>query len=402
MIRPKRGGAAEAAPLLFLFATLSLLVASQGLLTSATAPPRYFNALTLGTGTEWRFRPLVLDVSGDGHPDLVATARLASHSLWLWLGDGKGNLGATKPTWTDTGYASLASGDVNGDGPPDIVSASHFARVQTLLNNGKTGLSEKVLLRTDGYVGARLADLDRDGDLDLVLLGYQKAGLEIHLGDGTGNWKFHRTLPDPKPGPVMAGRDLFVGDLNRDGHVDVVAAFQQGIYIYYGDGHGGFIGGATTLRSQLDIPESLVVGDVNHDGYADIAVNGGVGGRERLSGPDVLLGDGRGGWIASSMGLKVMKYPSVGIELADLNRDGNVDLIAAGNITGAIGDGYGLFWFAGDGKGGWQLVQESGLPATGLPVIHGVTAADLDHDKALEIIALGGGRNGQISIWKRR
>lgn len=385
----------------FRIASLWLLVGWPELLSPATTP-RYLKALTLGAGTEWRFRPLVIDLNGDGHPDLVATARLAERSLSIWLGDGKGHLTAMKPTWTDTGYAALASGDVNRDGSPDIVSVSHFARVQTLLSNGKAGFSEKVLRRADGYVAAQLADFNGDGRLDLAALGYQKAGLEIYLGDGNGEWSLYKTLPEPKPEPIMPGRDLFVGDLNHDGHADLVAAFQRwGIYIYYGDGHGSFTGGPTALRPPAQIPASLVVGDVNKDGHPDIAVNGSLGGRDQASGPDVYLGDGRGGWTASSTGLKVLKYASVGIALSDLDRDGNLDLIAAGNNTGEIRDGYGLFWFKGDGKGGWSMVEGSGLPSKGLSVPHGITVADLDHDGVAEIIVLSGGAKGEISVWKR-
>jgi hypothetical protein len=50
--------------------------------------PRYTPALTLGQGLEWRFAPLVIDVNGDGFPELVATARLADPALHLWWGHG--------------------------------------------------------------------------------------------------------------------------------------------------------------------------------------------------------------------------------------------------------------------------------------------------------------------------
>jgi len=387
----------------FLIATLSLMAGWSGLPLSATTLPRYVKALTMGAGTEWRFRPLVLDLNGDGHPDLVATARLAANPLRIWLGDGKGNLTAMEPTWTDTGYAALATGDVNRDGSPDILAAGHFGSVQTLLSNGKGGFTEKILRRNDGYAAAQLADLDGDGLLDLVLVGYQKAGLEIYRGDGTGNWSLHKTLPGPRPGPIMPGRDVLVADLDHDGRLDVVAAFQRwGIYIYYGDGRGGFTGGPTSFRPPAQTPESLALGDVNKDGHPDLAVSGNVGARDQANGPDVYLGDGRGGWKVSSAGLKVLKFTSDAIALADLDGDGNLDIVAGGNITGDIRDGYGVFWFRGDGKGGWSLAQDCGLPTKGLSVPHGITVADLDHDGVPEIVVLSGGAKGEITVWKQQ
>jgi hypothetical protein len=307
------------------------------------------------------------------------------------------------PTWTGTGYAALATGDINRDGHPDIVSASHFATVQTLLSNGKGGFTEKILHRGDGYVGTQLADLNGDGLLDLVLVGFQRAGIEIFLGDGNGNWSLHRTLPEPKPGPGLPGRDLLVADLNEDGHPDLVAAFQRwGVYVYYGDGHGAFTGGLASFRRPADTPEALALGDVNKDGHPDLVVNGSLAGRGQMNGPDVYLGNGKGEWTPSSTGLKVLKYVSSGLALADLDKDGNLDIVTGGTVTSNPKDCCGLFWFKGDGKGGWTLVKDSGLPTEGLAVPHGISVADLDHDGVPEIVVLSGGAKGEITVWKRQ
>src|SRR2546425_1243834 len=122
-------------------------------LPASTPPlPRYVEALTLGPRTEWRFHPLVVDLNGDRHLDLVATARLIKRSLHMWLGDGKGAFTPVTPTWTDVGYAALASGDINRDGFPDIVAASHFGGVQTLLSDGRGGFTEKIMRREGGSI----------------------------------------------------------------------------------------------------------------------------------------------------------------------------------------------------------------------------------------------------------
>ena len=181
-------------------------------------------------------------------------------------------------TWTNIGYAALATGDINHDGYPDIAAASHFGKVQTLLSHERGGFAEVLMPREDGYVAVQLADLNGDGELDLGLLGFEKAGIEIYLGDGAGHWRLHTTLPQPPSRRTMPGRALIVGDVNHDGHLDVVTAFNRwGLYIYYGDGQGGFTGGAMNFippRAFDSIGVSLALGDVNHDGQPNLVING--------------------------------------------------------------------------------------------------------------------------------
>src|SRR4030095_14450438 len=135
---------------------------------------------------------------------------------------------------------------------------------------------------------------------------------------------------------------------------------------------------------------SLALGDVNHDGHPDLVLNGTSCEGNKPNGPEVYLGDGRGGWTASSMGLKALRVAAPGLALRDLDGDGHLDILAGGNVTGELRSGYGLFWCRGDGKGDWQLVQESVLPPQGLSFPESIVLADLDRDGVPEIITLHG------------
>src|SRR5262245_43943638 len=80
---------------------------------SPTPPPqlRYSKALTLGPEREWRFQPMVVDLNGDGWLDLAVTARIVIPGLHLWRGGAGLTFTPVEPTWTDIGYAALATGD---------------------------------------------------------------------------------------------------------------------------------------------------------------------------------------------------------------------------------------------------------------------------------------------------
>ena len=134
-------------------------------------------------------------------------------------------------------------------------------------------------------------------------VGFQTAGLEVYAGDGRGHWTRHTRLPDPRPGRTLPGRALAVGDLNHDGQLDLAAAFNRwGLYLYYGDGRGGFTGGPADFippRAFDSLGSTLVLADVNHDGHPDLVLNGTVDGPGQRHGPEVYLGDGHGGWTAA-------------------------------------------------------------------------------------------------------
>jgi hypothetical protein len=359
--------------------------------------PRYDKAVLLGQGAQWRPYPLLVDMNGDGHLDLVATHRvpLENNALHIWLGTGQGTLNAVPQTWPSPGYAALAAGDINHDGHLDLLAASHFHELLTFFGDGTGRLTAAVRKTPDGYVAAKLADVNGDGHLDAIVLGYDKAGLEVYLGDGTGQWTRVAQL---MPGNI--GRDLAVADINGDGKLDIVAVFEHGVAVFLQDGTGGWSQSppnAYALRGQF---WNVAVGDVNQDGHLDLALNGQFLGRSLPHGPDVYLGDGTGGWTPASNGLKVFQLHSHGIALGDVDDDGCLDLVVGGNATGRIdATAYGLFLFTGDCRGNWTLQPDSGLPSEGLTFPRGIALGDLNHDGLLDIVVAHAAEGGYLSVW---
>src|SRR5262249_35641594 len=149
---------------------------------------------------------------------------------------------------------------------------------------------------------------------------------------------------------------------------------------------------------------TVALGDVNQDGHLDIVLSGGFVGSDNPHGPDVYLGDGKGGWTPSSQGLKV--FPpvyQVGVAVGDINNDGCLDIVAGGKMAGAPDTAsYGLFLFTGDCKGNWTFQPNSGLPSQGLSLPQGLALGDLNHDGRLDIVAVHSGSQrtpGYVSVW---
>ena len=370
-------------------------------------PPNalYGEAILLGHGREWRPYPLVVDINRDGRLDIVATHRkpLSQNALHIWLGDGAGAFRALPQTWPSPGYSGLAAGDIDRDGHLDLLAASHFSRFHTLLGDGAGQFTHHVVKTSDGYTASELVDIDGDGQLDAILLGWQKTGIEIYRGNGGGSWTLATRL---MAGAI--GRDLALADVNGDGKVDIVVATANRSVIVYLQHHmGDWLAQPTGFTSATNEFRSLALGDINRDGHLDIALNGGLQGPRVNNGPDVYLGDGQGQWTPSSHGLKVAPSPPAwGIALGDVNQDGHLDIVAGGKLSGSSpGAAFGLFLYAGDGQGNWSLRAQSGLPATGLLMPYSIRLNDLNRDGRLDIIAVHGAsqdNEGYLSVWFHR
>jgi hypothetical protein len=266
--------------------------------------------------------------------------------------------------------------DLDGDGSVDLVTA----------NNGSNGVSV-FLGQGDLTFGARAdyatspvpwdvasGDLNEDGVLDLVV-GHDALGV-ISLLFGVGDGTFGPAVNLPIG---SAPASVEVGLIDGDGHLDLAVRYDgplTAILLGAGDGTFAQVGTITDSVSGTGINLSLALTDVNADGLLDHVSVG-----PQASGFLVRLGAGDGTFgPQASFGVPIVQ--SVYLTVADLNGDGNPDLISR-EFTGAIGIGYGL----GDGT----FVTATIPPVQGaLQPAGNLAVADLDLDGDLDI-AIGGG-----------
>ncbi len=123
--------------------------------------------------------------------------------------------------------SGVATGDLNRDGRPDLVVAVGGTRsLSILLGDGRGRFSPAPgapLPVASAPHLAEIGDIDRDGNPDLVATGHDSHGVFVWLGDGTGRFRSAAGSPYPaRPGGKPHNHGLALGDIDRDGRLDVV------------------------------------------------------------------------------------------------------------------------------------------------------------------------------------
>jgi hypothetical protein len=246
--------------------------------------------------------------------------------------------------------------DTNADSFIDLIVVTPGAtKVSVLFGDGLGKFRRRLDSEIDGivYAGGNVAegDFNSDGHPDLVIA-MNRGPLQLMIGDGKGGFTAGPALQRVGPNPDCAG-PLVAADVNRDGKLDIIASqCQDGIGIFLGAGNGTF---ATALRIPISglnrsINQTMAVADFNKDGIPDIAI-------ATLTGVVVLLGNGDGTFrepVPAAEGIP-LKFIT-----ADVNRDGNVDLIVMAAdpsvrpapMFGSAGNSVNVY--LGDGRGGFK------------------------------------------------
>ena len=231
------------------------------------------------------------DFDHDGHSDLAVGATgdrrglVSSGSVTIVFGARGGpsgqaiTLAASKECRSFGG--SLAVGDFNADDFDDLVAECDNGTVQIIY--GTNGIRTRPPARTDldaGFVdpaemaGLAAGDLTGDGYDDLVvesgLDDPADAGYGISVIAGSPRGLTRKIGPSPRAYGVT---DLGVGDVDRDGHADLVAdvGSEAALTVYPGTSRGLDTRDAYKAIRDHGAIDSLAVGDVNGDGYADVA-----------------------------------------------------------------------------------------------------------------------------------
>ncbi len=174
---------------------------------------------------------------------------------------------------------------------------------------------------------------------------------------------------------------IAAGDLNLDGHVDLVIAsiVKESISILFNHGDGTFADAVIVNLGVIFTPWAVEIADLNGDGPDDIVVTDEHG---RIA---VLLNDGVGNFSSSTPYYAYGKLQ--GVSIADLDGDGDLDIASADGSSDQVW----VFSNAGDGTFGTQVAYSVG----GYPF--GVAIGDLNGDTAPDL-AVANRTSNDVSV----
>ena len=353
----------------------------------------------------------VVDVNGDGHLDVVASAAdygfgdagvgaEAGYLVSVLKGDGKGGVGLAQIYRGGFDAFSIVVADFNGDKKPEIITADSAENQATFFVNDGNGNYGGPQGETIGYlkgvanapnpnVPMETADVNGDGKPDLLLIedgtdATEPSQITVMLNDGTG--KFLAPIRSPiTVGPTVPFPQFTVGAFRDPKKPDLiyVSMFQPPDVVAFFPGNGDGTFGAPTTLATLPSPAKVVAGDFNNDGKLDFLVYGWTSDANLTLEIDVFLGQGDGTFKR----LPSQTFPPVSsgvvqqIFAVDLNHDGKLDLLIGNNTNGGWTDtGDDLVEFLGNGDGTFKA------PTILIPHFGAVAIADVNHDGLPDLI----------------
>jgi hypothetical protein len=322
---------------------------------------------------------LAVDVDGDGDLDLL-TASGYDHTLRWFENDG-----ATPVTFHERivttnalGARAIHAADIDGDGDLDLLSAARDDHRITWYPNRTihrsalyTPQTQSVIAFAEGMRAVFAADLDKDGDLDL--LSVSETEVSWYENNGQSPPGFTQSLIGNN---LSGGRWVYAADLDGDGDLDVVAAAKRNNLIAWYENLGGKPPTFATHVVTKDArgARAVLAADIDGDGDLDLY-------SASDSNNSVYWYENQGGrplTFVPRMVTNNAKYVRSAYA-ADLDNDGDIDLMSASQADNKVA------WYENQGNRPPTFVERA--IDTNAPGAQHIHADDLDGDGDIDILA---------------
>lgn len=338
------------------------------------AQPAFGRTAHYAIGPNVSFLHAIADLDRDGRGDLLATGSgvFSGQLDELVVAYGQPGGGFRAPLLLRSAelLGPTVAGDLDGDGWLDLVTAEEVRSVLLVLRNGGGGGGDRFSVAAEIPVPENphelgLADLDADGDLDLVVNGSGYRGMEILLNQG--GLGFARRGTVLHHGVATIG--LSVADMNGDRRPDLIVANhnENTVTVYSGRGDGSFAGADFPVGG---LTMAVSVGDVDGDRAPDVIT-------ADLKSRYLLLRNRGDGSLEAPAPLPFPDaIPSQRLAIADVTGDGLPELF----YVHLRAQSAGVLVNAGGGRF---------RPPRHFPIgreAYGIQLADLDGDRALDLV----------------
>jgi hypothetical protein len=359
-------------------------------------PPRYYanvgGRLANSDPAGWLSPPWVLrtsvsgvvlgDLDGDGDADLIVGA--AQSMLYgdgrhrVLRNDGHGNFTLAAFTSWAQFTRRVRLSDVDRDGDLDLLEANgrvmhghgmpyYGGNELVHFNDGRANFTAVPMPAEDWSNSITPADVDGDGDEDLVVANPGQDRLYLNLGgqafaDATG-WL---------PVETDDARDIAAADVDGDRDIDLVVASVGQDRLYLNDGAGRFRD-VTGTQLPVDSVTTATIGSADFDGDGDADRLLATAGQPRL-----YLNGGSGGFIDVTARLPVLQHDFTDVAILDADLDGDCDAILATNSHPAANT---QVLLRNDGRGTFSRAPPALLPSRDRPAFLAVGDLDSDQDR---------------------
>ena len=239
-------------------------------------------------------------------------------------------VGKEPETGSTTGVGTLNPGGTK----PSLVTGGDIYPPGTPWSATPSGSLPSFYLKDT--VRVSIADVDGDGDNDIIVATVGGKPTELYINPGDGVFTAVQPVQLGPSGASMltpASSDVAVADVNGDGAPDIVLANKDGrnqIYLGNPSSPGAFVGAPLMFGAPTDVSKDVEIADVDGDGALDLVVaNDGQPNKVYYGDPALAAGSaptyGTDPALESSIGTG--SAASTSVELADLNGDGHMDLV---------------------------------------------------------------------------